>query len=263
MPRATRSSAAAASAASNPPPANGTTSALPLEGCSVAASGTFLAFSHATLQKNLTDLGAKFTKSITAATTHLVATQEDFNNDSAKVAAAKAKGLPILKIEWVEEAMNTNARPRDDDFSHQQPSKKRPIAVVGSLATDAGNAADDSKDAVADTKKRRTAKGTRSRATAKAPDLDSKDADLEDVKPKAEEAAPAKAEKKSAADNQVAQSADLVVPVDEFFHLSGKQGFVVYIGDDMTIYDASLNQTNASANNNKFYKVQVWESRIR
>jgi poly [ADP-ribose] polymerase len=31
----------------------------------------------------------------------------------------------------------------------------------------------------------------------------------------------------------------------------------VYIGDDGTIFDASLNQTNAGYNNNKFYRVQI------
>ena len=31
----------------------------------------------------------------------------------------------------------------------------------------------------------------------------------------------------------------------------------MFIADDGTIYDASLNQTNAGNNNNKFYRVQV------
>lgn len=31
----------------------------------------------------------------------------------------------------------------------------------------------------------------------------------------------------------------------------------MYIDDDSVIYDASLNQTNAGKNNNKFYRVQV------
>lgn len=31
----------------------------------------------------------------------------------------------------------------------------------------------------------------------------------------------------------------------------------VYIDSDLTIWDASLNQTNASNNNNKFYRLQV------
>lgn len=33
--------------------------------------------------------------------------------------------------------------------------------------------------------------------------------------------------------------------------------FNVYIDADLTIWDASLNQTNASNNNNKFYRLQV------
>ena len=34
----------------------------------------------------------------------------------------------------------------------------------------------------------------------------------------------------------------------------------MYIGDDGTIYDAALNQTNAGNNNNKFYRIQLLES---
>ena len=37
-------------------------------------------------------------------------------------------------------------------------------------------------------------------------------------------------------------------------------GFRVYIGDDGTIYDATLNQTNTGKNNNKFYRIQLLES---
>jgi poly [ADP-ribose] polymerase len=55
-------------------------------------------------------------------------------------------------------------------------------------------------------------------------------------------------------DGQNAKSKQIAISVDEFCPLASYQ---VYIDDDGTIWDASLNQTNASANNNKFYKVQV------
>ena len=55
-------------------------------------------------------------------------------------------------------------------------------------------------------------------------------------------------------DGQNSKSKKLVISVDEHcpFHYD-----VVYIHDDGTIMDASLNQTNASANSNKFYIIQV------
>lgn len=55
-------------------------------------------------------------------------------------------------------------------------------------------------------------------------------------------------------DGKNAKSKTLAVELDEYCPLSS---YRVYIDSDGTIWDASLNQTNASANNNKFYKVQV------
>jgi len=55
-------------------------------------------------------------------------------------------------------------------------------------------------------------------------------------------------------DGQNAKSKTIAITVDEYCPLSSYQ---VYVDNDGTIWDASLNQTNSSANNNKFYKVQA------
>jgi poly [ADP-ribose] polymerase len=55
-------------------------------------------------------------------------------------------------------------------------------------------------------------------------------------------------------DGQNAKSKKIAISIDEYCPLASYQ---VYIDDDGTIWDASLNQTNAGKNNNKFYKVQV------
>lgn len=62
------------------------------------------------------------------------------------------------------------------------------------------------------------------------------------------------AEDAKVGDGQNAKSKQIAISVDEYCPLSSYQ---VYIDDDGTIWDASLNQTNSGANNNKFYKVQV------
>lgn len=62
------------------------------------------------------------------------------------------------------------------------------------------------------------------------------------------------AENAKVGDGQNAKSKKVTIEVDEYCTLSG---YRVYIEDDGSIWDASLNQTNSSANNNKFYKVQV------
>jgi poly [ADP-ribose] polymerase len=55
-------------------------------------------------------------------------------------------------------------------------------------------------------------------------------------------------------DGQNAKSKKIAISVDEYCPLANYQ---VYIDGDGTIWDASLNQTNAGANANKFYKLQV------
>lgn len=68
--------------------------------------------------------------------------------------------------------------------------------------------------------------------------------------------APASGESKVKVDNaQIATSSALHIPVDEGCPLSS---YNVHVDSGSgIIYDASLNQTNASNNNNKFYRVQV------
>lgn len=55
----------------------------------------------------------------------------------------------------------------------------------------------------------------------------------------------------------VAKSKDIAIPADEHCPL---QQHRVYIEKSGLIYDASLNQTNASNNNNKFYIVQLLQN---
>ncbi|PKS11272.1 hypothetical protein jhhlp_003034 [Lomentospora prolificans] len=259
MPRVTRRQASAAnsadpsttsSASSAMPQAATATTAptLPLDGCIIALSGTFPSLSHTALQKDLTSLGAKFARSVTTSTTHLVSTKEDYAKDSPKVVAAKANNIAILDIEWAMNAIENKARPSETSYSLQV-VKKRPIAVAKSDTKAIGDTGDE--DGASQTKKRKTAKG------GKAAKATATKVKAETPEPDEEPAPTEKSKNKSVAEAQVTKCADLVVPVDEFFHLSGKQGFVVYIDDDGVIYDASLNQTNASNNNNKFYKVQV------
>lgn len=56
------------------------------------------------------------------------------------------------------------------------------------------------------------------------------------------------------AEMNVAKSKDIVIQLDEICPLTQ---YRVYIDDSNLIYDASLNQTNSGANNNKFYRIQL------
>lgn len=84
-----------------PPPAT------PLDGCSVATSGRFPGTSQSALQSRLTSLGAAIASSVTANTTHLIATDKDFESNSTKVKAAAANSVPVVTIEWLDECETT------------------------------------------------------------------------------------------------------------------------------------------------------------
>lgn len=68
-----------------------------------------------------------------------------------------------------------------------------------------------------------------------------------------------KASKVPLAEAGIANSKDLVVPMDPSAGFLGglDSSFTVYIDPTGTIFDASLNQTNTQNNNNKFYIAQV------
>ena len=59
----------------------------------------------------------------------------------------------------------------------------------------------------------------------------------------------------STKDGQKAKSASISVPVDDKCPLFGSHK--VHIDGDGTIFDVTLNQTNAGSNNNKFYRIQI------
>ena len=64
-------------------------------------------------------------------------------------------------------------------------------------------------------------------------------------------------QKQTAKKGSAATKASVNVPVDDWCDLKGSHG--VYQADDGTVYDVTLNQTNAGQNNNKFYRIQLLE----
>ncbi|KXJ92012.1 hypothetical protein Micbo1qcDRAFT_162088, partial [Microdochium bolleyi] len=90
---------AAAAAAQPPPPP-------PLDGFTIALSGSLPGGTQGAIEsKYIKPLGASLAKSITAATTHLVTTEDDFKKPSTKVVNAQSKGLPIVSFQWLEDTL--------------------------------------------------------------------------------------------------------------------------------------------------------------
>ncbi|KAJ2895246.1 hypothetical protein MKZ38_006746 [Zalerion maritima] len=281
-----RKSARTASKAASQPP-----STPPLDGLNIAISGTFPGATQAVVQNKITELGASIARAVKAETTHLVTTQADYEKVSGKVKDAAALGLPIVSLDWVEECASQSSKVAENayQFNARDPApaktngkangKKR--GASGSAAPT--NVEDDEepqpKKAKSTTRPR--SKKSATRAPAKDEDIDMEDdEEEEEVKkhgPKAKGKAKGKAKaepededvgmadvdakeapkekKEEVAAGQVAKSADLKVPVDEHCSLGN---YTVFIDpNDSLIWDASLNQTNAGNNNNKFYKIQI------
>ncbi|KAK0702580.1 poly polymerase catalytic domain-containing protein [Apiosordaria backusii] len=219
----------------------------PLEGCKIALSGTFTGMTQSAVKAKAEAVGATVSTTVTEDTTHLVATEADFNKPSAKVAKAQTLGIPIVNFEWLSLSEQNNSKQAEKDFifgASSTNASNGPAAATTSRKR-AAPAVDNASDTeVAAPAPKRSRGG---RATAAKP-AEVKDED-EDVK--TEDAAPelkkAKQEK-ALGEGQVLKRKDTRIPIDDGCPFTNS---VVYVDSDGVIYDASLNQTNASNNNNK------------
>ncbi|KAI1288897.1 poly polymerase catalytic domain-containing protein [Xylaria venustula] len=212
----------------------------PLSGLSIAISGTIPGRTQASVEKDfITSLGGTLAKSVVASTTHLVTTEADYLKPSAKVKSAQANGIPIVSFDWLEDCLTNNNLVKEElyAFTPQPPPQT--------------NGADDSAQQ----------KSSRKRpASQTAPNDNSDNLPLQPKKKgKAENDDESKERETKVAEGQIAKSLDVKIPIDEGAHRE-LVNYEVYIDDDGVIYDASLNQTNASNNNNKFYRLQLLRS---
>ncbi|KAH7081044.1 poly polymerase catalytic domain-containing protein [Paraphoma chrysanthemicola] len=200
----------------------------PLDGCSIATSGKFPGTTQGALGERISQLGATVASKVTADTTFLIATEKDYESNSTKAKAASAHNVPVVTLEWLEECESTDAKV---DETHYLLSSSTASAAAPATASSQTNGS-----------KKRAA----SSPNASQPSTQTSQA----KKPKIVEDA-------KVGDGQNAKSKQIAISIDEYCPLSSYQ---VYIEGDGTIWDASLNQTNSSANNNKFYKVQIVHS---
>ncbi|KAH8733918.1 poly polymerase catalytic domain-containing protein [Ilyonectria robusta] len=283
----------------------------PLDGCAIALSGKFDAISHnhGSLEAIIRSHGGTVTKSVTKATTHVICTEDDFEAGTTKIAAAKAKDLPLVNPQWIVDVDSKKKKLSVDGYtwgakqanvtkskaSTNGASKKRP--AVAAKADDEEEEEEAEEEVQPKAKKARASRATASKATkatkatkaSKADDEEEEEEEEEEDQPKAapkttkatKAAAPkaakatkatkaskAKAtvkdepeenleEEKIVAEGQFIKKKGIAIPLDEFCTLPTYQ---VYVDPSSgLIYDASLNQSNSSNNNNKFYRIQVLE----
>ncbi|POR31002.1 Poly [ADP-ribose] polymerase [Tolypocladium paradoxum] len=244
----------------------------PLEGCAVAFSGRFNKYghSHGSLEQLVRELGGKTMKSVGQGLTHLVCTEQDYNDGASKVGTAQAQGTPLVKPEWLLECEKQQTAVGADEFlwtaggaatdGPTDGDKKRPIAV-----TDANGDGDDEDKPRAKKPKANGKAATKANGKADAKnDGDGDDEDKPSAKqPKAKGKADAtkdddsvaKGTEKVVAEGQFIRNKSVAIPLDDHCPLVTSQVHV----DPSTgmIYDASLNQSSTSNNHNKFYRLQI------
>lgn len=217
----------------------------------------------------LNDLGAGLENRVMNRVTHVIASREDYLANATKVRNGLEKGIPVVRAAWVTECDRTqtlvdvkthtwsyiyeeeerlyNAR-NDYRTGQANGDKKRPIAVANPNGADVEEDAKEEEEEPKP-KKTRTARGKKEA-------VKDEDEPMEDAEEEEEEEEEEAAKDTKVADGQIIKQKGAVIPVDSFCHLTG---YKVYIDPKSgMIYDASLNQTNASNNNNKFYIVQVY-----
>ncbi|KAA8621228.1 poly polymerase 2 ADP-ribosyltransferase 2 [Pyrenophora tritici-repentis] len=192
----------------------------PLSGYNIATSGRFSGTSQTAVQSRLTALGASTALSVTSDTTHLIATEKDYESNSTKVNAAATHGVPVVTLGWLDACQSSGSKVDESQY------------LLSSAAPAAAQPSQQSQQ---------QAKGKKRAASSPSP------TPVQDKKPKIKENA-------KVGDGQNAKSKQIAIQVDEY---CPRASWRVYVAHDGTIYDASLNQTNSSANNNKFYKIQL------
>ncbi|KAL5115482.1 hypothetical protein ACEQ8H_006623 [Pleosporales sp. CAS-2024a] len=191
--------------------------AAPLQDCAIALSGKFPGTTLAALAGRLSDLGATVPSKVTVDTHMLISTEKDFESNSTKVKAAETHNVPVVTLDWLDECESTDSKVDES------------LYLLSSSTT-----------------------------LAAAPTQSKKRAASSDSPPQTKDSSQTKkakiSESTKVGDGQNAKSKKIAISVDEHCPLASYQ---VYIDDEGLIWDASLNQTNASANNNKFYKIQL------
>lgn len=195
----------------------------PLSGCTVAVSGTFPGVSQAAIADRISALGGNFVKSVTQHCTHLIATSSELQRQTAKIKGALSNSdICIVGLSWIEASEADSARAPEDDH----------------VVTSGSGAAAPQQPPIGQSK-RSASPDNVTGAPVK--------------KQKTQSVAQAKTQAAPAAKTSH-PSVARPIPQDEGVNSPTHR---VYIGPDGTIYDASLNQTNSSHNNNKFYRIQV------
>jgi poly [ADP-ribose] polymerase 2/3/4 len=166
----------------------------PLSGLSIALSGTPpLRHTQGSIEREfITVLGATLSKSVSASTTHLVTTQEDFNKPSAKAKSALEKAIQIVTYQWLKDCLEQNTHVGEDAYSLVTSSQPQPQANGLRKRTATQKDSNDDEDNKPQPQAKKKGKTDKDEAKEQAHEREAK-----------------------VADGQIAKSLDAKIPLDE------------------------------------------------
>ncbi|KAL4980733.1 poly polymerase catalytic domain-containing protein [Aspergillus desertorum] len=198
----------------------------------IAVSGTFPGYKQGDLKAIVERHGATFTSSVSTNCTHLIATQKEVDKNGTKYKhASYLQVCEVVSLDWL----------LDSDKA-KQPVSEAPYR----FETPNGSGSSQADSAPAKTGKKRSV------AAVQYVD-ENEDVSNKKSKPMVEDGQIITAEK----------AAKVKVGVDERYYPSEPawRDPTVFIDDSGLIWDATLNQTVSAANNNKFYRIQLLNSK--
>ncbi|KAF2711880.1 PARP-domain-containing protein [Pleomassaria siparia CBS 279.74] len=254
----------------------------PLAGGAIAVSGTH-SLNHATIHDTIISLGGEIAKTVNPGIAALISTQADVDKQSTKVKAAMMYQIPIVSMDWLDQCVLTNADQPSAPYLllaststtapapalRQGRSKHPAVPVASPVITPPVPAA--SQPSTLPVRKGCAKKAVISPnpspvlAPISPPTMVPVTSKAKGKKraaspglPPPPPAAPEPKKPKTAV--TIAQFGEarvtkgVVIPLDEYCPHSS---YTVYVDDGGLVYDAALNQTNASHNNNKYYRIQL------
>lgn len=260
-------------------------------GALIAFSGSFPGKTQAAVKAIAEAAGAVVSPNVVYDTSILVTTEADCKKKTAKVRAAKSLGIPIVSLEWLEQCVQKGTRlaekdyllysPAPDEEEEEEEEAKEEEKEDDDIKATPSNSNSQSTPTGRATRKRpapapaasdedvasqpKRTRGGKAKVAPVPPVDDDGDLKMKEEEDEAKDTKNPKSKKKEDSPEpvmgggQILKRSDILIPLDEG---CPHRSHTVYVDAKGVIYDASLNQTNASYNNNKFYRLQVSDKQL-
>lgn len=213
-------------------------STLALHGCRITFAANTVSANNlrgqslATVKGLINDHGGEYVSQVEVCT-HLVADQAQYSKGLKKIEQAKLFDIiRIVSFDWLHEALNSDTAVAEDSYILTS-SLVRDATVVGHVMSN--GAVDTINQKLGSAENIQSKKRSHANRSGASPEPEAK-------KLKADTAA-----------TNIVRNVAKPIPLDEGLC----SPYQVFVRDDSTVFDATLNQSNAGANNNKFYRIQL------